>query len=112
MYELFDKAQDLLKDDEVMTERLALQNFFETLAKKANFVVYGFDRTKAALEMSAVDKLIVIDESVSDEDLETLTGLAEKSNVELILVTDKTPEGVQFKGLTGIGGILRFPIEG
>lgn len=112
LYELFDKAQELLKDDEVMTERLALQNFFETLAKKSNFVVYGFDRTKAALEMSAVDKLIVIDEVVSDEQLQELTYLAEQTNVELVLVTDKTPEGVQFKGITGIGGILRFPIEG
>lgn len=110
--ELLDKSTDLLTDDEIMTERRNLQEFFETLAKKTNFIVYGFQKTKEALEMSAVKKLIIIDEMISDEHLEELTTLAEASKTELILVTDKTPEGVQLKGLTGIGGILRFPIEG
>jgi len=61
--------------------------------------------------MSAVGKLIIIDTAISDEQLEELTTLADASKVELVLVTDKTPEGVQFKGLTGIGGILRFPLD-
>ncbi len=111
LYELVEKSQDLLSEDEIMTEKRNLQEFFETLAKKTNFVTYGYERTKSALEMSAVGKLIIIDDIVSDEQLEELSTLAEASKTELILVTDKTPEGVQFKGLTGIGGILRFPIE-
>jgi len=111
LVELVNKAQDLLSEDEIMTEKKNLNEFFETLAKKTNFVVYGFKRTKAALEMSAVGKLIIIDTAISDEQLEELTTLADASKVELVLVTDKTPEGVQFKGLTGIGGILRFPLD-
>ena len=111
LYELLDKARDVLSEDEVMTERRNLQEFFETLAKKTNFAVYGYDRTIKALEMSAVAKLIVIDTMVSDEQLENLSNMCDKTKVEFVLVTDKTPEGVQLKGLTGIGGILRFPIE-
>jgi peptide chain release factor subunit 1 len=111
LYELFDKSADVLKDDEVMTERNALQEFFQTLATDSKKVVYGYENTKSALEMNAVDKLILIDDMISDEDLRYLSELGDNSGTELILVTDKTPEGVQFKGLTGIGGILRFPIE-
>ncbi|MCA9495864.1 MAG: peptide chain release factor aRF-1 [Nanoarchaeota archaeon] len=109
--ELVDKAQDLLSDDEVMTEKKAVQNFLETLGKRAEFVVYGFDNTKAALEMSAVDELIIVDNCVSDEQLEELSELADLCKAKITLVTDRTPEGVQLKGLTGIGGILRFPIH-
>lgn len=109
--ELLDKSEDLLSNDEIMTERRILQEFFETLAKKTSFVTYGYARTKLALEASAVDRLIVIDDCVTDEQLEELSDIAELSRTEVILVTDKTPEGVQFKGLTGIGGILRYPID-
>lgn len=111
LYELFDKAQDLLANDEVMTERFALQEFFKTLATDSNMVTYGLERTKMALEMGAVGKLIVIDEEIDDDHLEELTGLAEQTGTEVILVTDKTPEGVQYKGLTGVGGVLRYPVE-
>ncbi len=108
--ELFDVSQDVLTDTEVMEERRVLQEFLETLGKSTNMVVYGMKNTKLALEMGAIEKLIVIDDVVSDEDLEELSGLQEASKAVMHLVTDKTPEGVQFKGLTGIGGILRYPI--
>ncbi len=109
--DLLDKSQDLLSEDEVMTERKNIQEFLETLGKKTNFVIYGFEKTREALKMGAVGKLILIDTMIEDKQLEELSELAETSRTELILVTDKTPEGVQFKGLTGIGGILRFPID-
>ena len=52
--------------------------------------------------MGAVDSLIIIDDIVSDEDLEELTKIAQISKTNVSLVTDKTPEGVQYKGLTGL----------
>lgn len=109
--ELLDKSDDVLKDDEVMTERRNLQEFFTILAQKSNMVVYGYDRTINALKMSAVGKLILIDDIITDEQLEELTELCEQSKAELILITDKTPEGVQYKGLTGIGRTLRYPLD-
>lgn len=109
--ELLDVSQDLLTDTEMMEEKRNIQQFLETLGKNTTMVVYGFDNTKMALEMGAVEKLIVIDEIVTDQQLEELTELAENSKSDIVLVTDKTPEGVQFKGLTGIGAILRFPIQ-
>lgn len=112
LYELVDKSQDLLANDEIMTERRALQEFFKTIATKSNMVVYGYERTLNALAMSAIDKLILIDSEVSDEQMQEMVDLADNSKTEVILVTDKTPEGMQYKGLTGIGGTLRFPIEG
>lgn len=109
--ELADKSEDLLADTEVLAERKVLQEFLEVLSKDPNKVSYGYEETKAALEMAAVDKLIIVDSVASDDQLEELSKLQESTRAELHLVTDKTPEGVQMKGLTGFGAILRFPIH-
>lgn len=109
--ELADKAEDILSESEVMEERRVLQEFLSALGKDPHTVAYGYDATKQALEMGAVDKLILIDEMVEDDVLEELSALQESSKSELHLVTDKTPEGVQFRGLTGVGAVLRFPLH-
>ncbi len=109
--ELFDASENDLADTEVVEERKTIEKFFDTLGKNVDMVVYGLENTKAALKMGAVDSLIIIDDIVSDEDLEELTKIAQISKTNVSLVTDKTPEGVQYKGLTGIGGILRYPIS-
>lgn len=109
--ELADISEDLLTNTEVLEERKTLQRFLERLGKNQMMVTYGFDNTKKALEMGAVDTLIIIDSEVSDEQLEELSNLQEHSGANLEIVTGKTPEGVQFKGLTGVGGVLRFPLS-
>lgn len=109
--ELVDKSEELLSDDEIMTEKKIIQKFLETLGKDPNFVCYGLDNTKLALNMGAVDDLILIDEVLDSHTLEELSSLADTSRTRLHLVTERTPEGAQLKGLTGIGGILRYPIQ-
>ncbi len=109
--ELFDKSEDVLSDDEVMTERRILQEFLQTLAKDTKMICYGLNNTINALNMGAVGKLIIIADDVEDDVLENLSNLAAMTKTEVNLVTDRTPEGSQFKCLTGIGGILRYPIE-
>ncbi len=109
--ELVDKSQDLLSEDEIMTEKKIIQKFLETLAKDTNMVAYGIENVRNALSMSAVDTLIVVDSIVTDEELEELSTSCETSRSTFTLVTDRTPEGVQLLGLTGIGAILRYPIH-
>lgn len=109
--ELLDQSEDLLQETEVMEEKKLVQSFFEALSKTPCFGVYGYEATKKALEMSAVDKLIIIDSLFTDDQIEELSVLQEASGATFHIITDKTPEGVQYKGLTGVGGILRFPLE-
>jgi len=109
--ELVDKASDILSDTEVMMERKEIQKFLETLGKDTSMVAYGLENIKSALDMGAVNTLLIIDSVVSDQELEELSKKAEESRTRLVLVTDKTPEGTQLKGLTGYGAILRYPIH-
>lgn len=111
LQELADVSADLLSDTEVGEERKILQNFLNTLGKNPKMVAYSYDYVKLALEMGAVDDLIIVETCVTDEQLEELSELQEKSSCRLHLVTDKTPEGVQVVGLTGVVGILRYPVN-
>jgi len=109
--ELVDKSEDLLSEDEVMTEKKVILRFLETLARDTNMVAYGLENVKNALAMGAVDTLIIVDESISDLELEDLSEKCEDSRSHLVLVSNRTPEAVQLKGLTGVGAILRYPIQ-
>jgi peptide chain release factor subunit 1 len=109
--ELVDKASEVLRDSEVITERKLLQRFFESLSKNANMVSYGLENTKIALKMGAVETLILIDDKFENEVLDELSKLTENTSSKLEIVSNKTPEGSQLNGLSGIGAILRYPVE-
>lgn len=105
--ELIEKSEDLLANEEITQEKKIISEFLEKLSKEPEKVVYGEKRTRQALEMGAVEKLILFVET-DEKILEDFSELAENSGTEVHLVSDKTPEGEQFKALTGIGGILRY----
>lgn len=109
--ELLEVSQDILHETEVATERRIIGEFLEVLGKNPHMSAYGKDEVKMALEMGAVEKLIVCESDVDDEELEELTRLQEESRAEFHYVTNKTPEGQQFSGIGGVGGILRYPIS-
>ena len=108
--ELVNLSDDILKETEVNEEKKIIEKFLYSLSKAPPLAVYGYEQTKLALEMGAVEHLVIIDNQVSEQQLEELARMQEETSAQLHLVTDKTAEGVQFKGLTGIGGILRYPI--
>lgn len=109
--ELVNLSEDLLKETEMLEEKQIIDKFLYSLSKDPPLAVYGFEKTKEALQMGAVEHVIVIDSRIEDAQLEELSKLQENTSANLHLVTDKTSEGVQFRGLSGIGGILRYPIE-
>ncbi len=109
--ELSDAAEDILAESEVGEERKIQGEFLRTLGTKPDFATYGVKGITEALNMGAVDKLVLIESMVTDKQLEEFSELCDNSRSELHLVTDKTPEGVQLKGLGGMGAILRYPVH-
>jgi len=56
--ELVNRSQDLLKEAAIAKERDILQKFFIELKNEGN-VVYGYEETKKALEIGAVETLLI-----------------------------------------------------
>lgn len=105
---LVDESQDILASLEVMEEKKALQEFFDALVKDK--AILGLEKVKKALSYGAADKVFV-SEDTEERVIDELSNLAESSGANLILVSDETEEGIQFKNMAGFGAILRFKFE-
>ena len=110
LHELVDKSHDLLAEEEISIEKKLVQRFFEMLAKEEEKTTYGYNETKKALAMGAVQVLLVSD-NFKEEKIESLEEEADKYKTELRIISTETREGKQLSELGGIAAILRFPIK-
>lgn len=108
--ELVDKSQENLAEEEVMIEKQIMQKFFETFAKEEAKVTYGKEETLKALEMGAVDILLISD-SINDREIEELEDEADKFRTDTRIISTETREGKQLQDLGGIAAILRYSLR-
>lgn len=109
LHDLVDKAKDILAEQDIIKEKKIMNKFFEMLAKDSSRIAYGMQEVERALEMGAVE-ILLLSESLKEEVIEKFEAKAEKTGTDVFLVSVDTREGVQLKDLTGIGAILRYSI--
>ena len=107
--ELLEKCEDVLANEEVVDEKRIMTEFFEKLAK-SDLGVYGEQQTIDALQMGAIDKLL-LSESLDDEKIEFFEEEAGKVGTTVKLISTETREGAQLRDIGKIAGILRFKIH-
>jgi len=61
--EVVERAEEELKNAKISKEKKILKEFFVNLAKDTGLVVYGLEDTLQALEMGAVEKLIISEDA-------------------------------------------------
>ena len=107
--ELVDKSQDLLAEEEIAHEKKIMNQFLTVLRDNPNKATYGEKETLKALEMNAVDTLL-ISEIIPEDKIFELEEKAEAGGAKVKIISVETREGVQLKDLGGIAAILRFEI--
>ncbi len=137
LHETLERGEDLLRETEALKEKKLLQRFFDGLRKDPPMSVYGFGPTMKAMEMGALDTLIVsedleivhvrysdgsedvvpdgmVDRSKKiegmDDGFDKLEEMAGRYSTKLEVVSSDTREGNQFFLMGGIGGILRYAV--
>ena len=110
LQELLDKSEDLLAEEEVAREKKIMNRFFMEFRENPKKVTYGEKETLHALEMNAVDTLL-LSESLPEETIFKLEELAQVGGATVKVISTETREGSQLKDLSGIAAILRFEIE-
>ena len=108
--ELVEKSKDILSEQTSVKEKELLDRFFTLLAKDHNKVVYGKERTLKALEMSAVD-ILILSEDLEDQFIDELEEKSVNYGTNVEIVSSETEGGNQLKELGGIAGILRFEVH-
>jgi len=59
IYDLVNISEDILRNSKITDEKAIIIKFFEHLKKDDGLVVYGFVEIKYALELGAVDKILI-----------------------------------------------------
>lgn len=110
LHELVDKSSDLLKLEEVTEEKAAVNKLLEMLRKSPDKVAYGKKEVESALEVGAVEKLL-LSESLPEEEIEEFQDMADVHNTEVQIISVDTREGAQLRELGGIAAILRYALR-
>ena len=110
LHELVDKSKEVLEKEEVMKEKKVVNEFFELLRKEPGKVAYGKEEVLKALEIGAVEKLL-ISENLADDEVEELQEKGEKSSSEVHIISTETREGIQIRDLGGYAAILRYALK-
>ncbi|MBI4152861.1 hypothetical protein HY495_04070, partial [Candidatus Woesearchaeota archaeon] len=110
LQELLDKSGDLLAEEEVAREKKIMNHFFMEFRENPKKVTYGEKETVRALEMNAVD-ILLLSESLPEETIFNLEERAQVGGATVKVISTETREGSQLKELGGIAAILRFEIE-
>jgi peptide chain release factor subunit 1 len=65
LYDLVDAAQDVLADQEIMKDKVEMEEFFENL-NTGDLATYGFEQTRRNLVMGSVDRLLISEDLRKD----------------------------------------------
>lgn len=110
LQELVQRSQEILAKEEIIEEQQAVNRFLDYLNKKPKFTAYGKEQVEKALEMAAVDTLL-ISEIIPEGDAEALAEKVEKTGGTWKMISKDSREGEQLAALGGLCAILRYPIE-
>ncbi len=108
--ELVEKSKEVIAKEIISEEKEIMNKFMKLLAKNEKMVAYGKAEVEQALDMNAVDKLLIseeVDEKLSEE----LEDKAESAGTEVIFISTETNEGLQLKELGGLGALLRYALH-
>ena len=106
--ELLNKCEEVFEKENIFIEKKIIQEFFGKLAKDDK-VTYGLKNVIEAIEMGAVEKIIIINE-LEEEIVEKLVNLCSNYKTEVVFVSSETEEGEQLKLMGGVGAFLRYNI--
>ncbi len=101
-------ANKLLKETRVAKETELVESLLMEAGRDGP-VVYGKKETQKALEMGAVERLLVSEEKIHD--FEVILDKAETMRTEIFIISSEHESGEKFLSLGGIGGFLRFQIR-
>ncbi|MBI2671954.1 hypothetical protein HYX16_03395 [Candidatus Woesearchaeota archaeon] len=109
LYDLVERSADVLAQEAVIEEKKIMNRFFTMLATEQNKTAYGIVEVKKALEIGAVD-ILLVSEDYDEKELEEIEKMCEKTGTKLQLISLDTVEGKQLKDLGRIAAILRYEI--
>ena len=109
--------EKIADEQRVVYETRLLEEFFKRVGKDTNTVTYGYDNVKKALEMGAVDTLMISDDKLriydekEREKVEQLIEFNRQMGGKTVFFSTQHETGEKLKSLGGIVALLRYSVE-
>ncbi len=104
-------VKKLMVENRVSEEMMAIDELLKELSKNSSKITYGIKQTTKAINMGAVDKLLVLDTLIPKNNISNLLETAENMNGQIMVISSQHEGGKQLKSLGEIASILRYPIS-
>ncbi len=104
-------VEKLATENRVAFEISAIDNILKEIAMNSQLLVYGKKQTSDAINLGAVEKLLVLGTMVRSEDLESAMDMVENMSGEVLVISSQHDGGKQLEALGGLAATLRYPIS-
>ena len=111
------EVKHVLKQDQIAKEVELVELLLEQISKN-NLATYGLREVKKAVNVGAVEKLLLTDKKILKaqqeekyKDLESMMKLVEQTKGEVHIISSDHEGGQKLDGLTGIAVMLRYKLQ-
>ena len=102
---------EVLKKGTVEKLTVENRNLLEQIAQNSSKVAYGLSETIEAINLGAVEKLLVLDKMVATNNLGQQMDMVENMKGEVMVISSEHDGGKQLESLGGIAAILRYALS-
>ena len=103
-------VEKLTTENRVAQEMAAINNLLTQIAKNSSKIAYGIRETTNAINMGAVEQLLILDTEVPNNDMGNLMDMVENMKGEVMVISSEHDGGKQLESLGGVAAILRYEI--
>ncbi|MCR5026324.1 MAG: mRNA surveillance protein pelota [Methanobrevibacter sp.] len=100
----------LTVENRVASEMFAVNSLLEEIAKNSSKVAYGVKECSEAINIGAVEKLLILDNMVATNNLSQQMDMVENMKGEVMVISSEHDGGKQLESLGGIAAILRYAL--
>ena len=104
-------VEKLTSENRIAYEMSILEKLFEEMSKGTSKVAYGREEVDKAVNSGAVEKLLVLDNSIKSKNLENLMDMVENMSGKVIVISSEHEGGKQLESLGSIAALLRYPVN-
>ena len=101
---------EVLRESSVGTELEAVEQLMTEISRNGP-ATYGDMQIRQAADAGAVERLLILDSKIREQDLEDLVRAVEAQKGSVIVVSAQHDGGKQLAALGGMGAILRYKME-
>ena len=103
-------VEKLTSQNRVAIEMGAVNRLLEQIGKNSSKIAYGIKQTNDAINMGAVELLLILDTKVASENMGEAMDMVENMKGEVMVISSEHDGGKQLESLGGMAAILRYEI--